>query len=116
MAEVINMIRKSGIQLSLDDVAEKIMNDVGAEPITQNRIDLGEGKLAIFVGMEDYYFRVKNYVSLSIMLTDDNYVQRAVIMGSGGGDGLLNFSWGANKSLAKRGEKALLALGFSYDV
>ncbi len=61
---------------------------------------------------ESYYFRSENYASISIMLTDDGDVLKAVIVGAGGGGGLFNVGWGANSNYAYRGEELLAALGF----
>ena len=111
MAEVVSMIR-TDVTTPIENVTERIKRDIGAELITDTRVELGEGKKAIFLGFEEYYFRVSNYVTLSIMLTDDQNVQTATIMGAGGGSGIFNFSWGANRSFARNGEEVLSSLGF----
>lgn len=46
------------------------------------------------------------------MLTDDGDVQTADIVGYGGGEGLGNFSWGANRSFAEMAEGVLRKQGF----
>lgn len=46
------------------------------------------------------------------MLTEDEAGQEAVIAGFGGGDGFLNISWGANKSIANKAVKILKKHGF----
>ena len=51
-------------------------------------------------------------MGLSLLLTEDEQSMEAVIAGFGGGDGLLNISWGANKSFAQRVVKILKAYGF----
>ena len=46
------------------------------------------------------------------MLTDDGEVQTADIIGYGGGEGLGNFSWGANRNFAEMAEEVLRKQGF----
>lgn len=49
------------------------------------------------------------------MLTQEENSQDAFIIGFGGGHGLLNISWGANESIAKKAYNALAELGFEKD-
>ena len=73
----------------------------------------GRGGKAILLSCEKYFFRNGNYASLNVMLTEFDGVQRADIVGSGGGSGLMNFSWWANDELAEDAQKALEAMGFT---
>ena len=73
----------------------------------------GTGGQAILLSSEKYFFRNGNYASLNVMLTEFDGVQRADIVGSGGGNGLLNFSWWANDELAENAQRALEAIGFT---
>ena len=65
------------------------------------------------VCFEEFYFRCSSYVALSVMLTESEDCQEAVVAGFGGGDGLSNISWGANKSFASKAVKTLSKLGFA---
>jgi len=114
MAEVRHMKKTKG-DVELESMAEEICDAIGAELITKDVVDLGEGKKSVLIAFEEYFFRNSQYASLNIMLTDDGYVQTAVVVGSGGGSGLTNISWGANKSFAKRGTNVLEKLGFVED-
>ncbi|SDB38155.1 hypothetical protein SAMN02910317_01883 [Ruminococcaceae bacterium FB2012] len=67
---------------------------------------------AVLLCFEQYYVRVSNFVSLSVMISHEPDTTRAVIVGSGGGTGVLNLSWGANKSIAEKAEKVFLDRGF----
>ena len=46
------------------------------------------------------------------MLIESEEYQEAVVAGFGGGEGLANISWGANKSFARKAEKTLSKYGF----
>lgn len=111
MAEVIHM-RKTKCDMELESIAEEICNEIGAELITKEVINLGGDKKTVMIAFEEYFFRISQYVSLNMMLTDDGNEQSAVVIGSGGGSGLSNISWGANKSFAKQGISVLEKLGF----
>ena len=47
------------------------------------------------------------------MLTEFDGVQRADIVGSGGGEGIFNFSLWANDEFAEDAQRALEAMGFT---
>lgn len=111
MAEVIRMARNSSEGL-IGDVADIILERVNGELVTDSRIDLGDGKRAILIVKEEYYFRVKNYVTVTINLIEDGSAQNAVIIGAGGGSGIFNVNYGANKSYARIGEEVLRSMGF----
>ena len=67
---------------------------------------------AVLLCFEQYYVRVSSFASLSVMISHEPDSTRAVIVGSGGGTGVLNLSWGANKSIAENSEKIFLDRGF----
>ena len=50
------------------------------------------------------------------MLTENDECQEVVIAGFGGGQGLLNISYGANKSFASKAVKCLTKIGFSETI
>ena len=68
-----------------------------------------------FLSVLKNIIRVESAVSLSVMLTQEENSQDAFIIGFGGGHGLLNISWGANESIAKKAYNALAELGFEKD-
>ena len=61
---------------------------------------------------EEFSFRSGSYVSLSVMLVENEENQEAIVSGFGGGGGLLNISFGANKSIANRAVKILNEFDF----
>ena len=108
MAELIKMCCMTP-KMSIAQVAEEMKKNLYSEFVCDER---RLGACAIMFCFEDFYFRCSSYVGLSIMLTENQMCQEAVIAGFGGGDGLLNISWGANKSFAKRAVMALKDYGF----
>ncbi len=108
MSEIIIMSCNNK-KLSLSEIADIVRTKLEAEVVWDERqLD----NRAIMLCFEDYYFRSGGYVSLSVMLIDNDNCQEAVVVGSGGGAGLENISLGANKSFAKRAKKILLDYGF----
>lgn len=73
---------------------------------------LGDVQSVLLV-YERYYTRVSSYASLTILLTEHGQTQTADLVSSGGGDGYLNLSLGANRSFAKEYAKALEECGFT---
>ena len=73
----------------------------------------GSGGQAILLSCEKYFFRNGSYASLNVMLTEFDGVQRADIVGSGGGEGIFNFSLWANDEFAEDAQRALGAMGFT---
>ena len=49
----------------------------------------------------------------TIQIVDDGQKKAAVIVGTGGGDGIFNISWGTNSNFACKAANSLAALGFS---
>lgn len=94
---------------TLGEVIGVIKANLGSEYVCEANMLGGKAVLLCF---EQYYFRCSNYVSLSIMLTETEECQEAVVAGFGGGDGLLNISYGANKSFANKAVKCLTKIGF----
>lgn len=50
--------------------------------------------------------------SLTLQCNDDGETQEATIIGTGGGEGMINLSWGANKNYANQARDILLKHGF----
>ena len=106
---------------SLESLAGQLKNKMtaqgffgGAELVVDDRQSLGDAETALLV-FEKLYFRNGSYSNLTVQLTAFDYRQRAVIIGSGGGEGLLNISWGANSNFAGKACEILKELGFNYE-
>lgn len=70
------------------------------------------GAYAVLLCFEKYYFRNNSYAGLTIMLTEEQENQTADIIGFGGGNGLFNFSLGANSNFADTAKSILENYGF----
>lgn len=75
---------------------------------SSHRIDFVNVHVLTF---EKYYFRNGSYASLTVVLTENGDEKTADIIGSGGGEGLFNISWGANSSFAREAENVLNSYG-----
>lgn len=94
------------------ELAEYIEENFDGELVCNDLQELNDDTKVLVMNYEKYYFRVKSYVGLTVVITEFNGTQTAVITGFGGGDGLLNFSYGANDSFASDMVKMLKELGF----
>lgn len=113
MSEVITMKRNNSDEnATLAMLANDFIRKMSIHKIC--RVQKAGGK-AILICFEEYYYRVESAVSLTVMLTQEENSQDAFIIGFGGGHGLLNISWGANESIAKKAYNALAELGFEKD-
>lgn len=92
------------------EMADILKRELDAELVNESQRHLGDA-IVILLTLERYFFRNGNYASLTVMLTECEGVQTADIIGSGGGSGFLNLSWGANAKLTKMAQKALQGCG-----
>lgn len=83
----------------------------GAELVVNKVESLGDAEAALLI-FEKLYFRNGSYSNLTIEITSYNFEQKAIIIGSGGGEGVFNISWGANSDFARRAFEKLNELGF----
>lgn len=83
-----------------------------AEKVLEERSTPGNAEIILLV-YEKYYMRNGSYASLTVQLTDDGTRQTAVLAGSGGGEGLLNWALGANADFVSSAADFLKKLGFA---
>ncbi|MBQ7888343.1 MAG: hypothetical protein IJ356_01135 [Erysipelotrichaceae bacterium] len=67
---------------------------------------------SVLLCFERYYRRTQSFAALTILLCDDGEYQTADVVGSGGGEGRLNISWGSNDAIVFRAVKLLEEIGF----
>ncbi len=94
------------------ELAETIKDNFDGELVCCECQDLNDNTKVLVMNYEQFYFRVSSYVGLTIVITEYNGMQTALITGFGGGGGLLNISYGANKSFAVKMVEMLSNLGF----
>ena len=83
-----------------------------AEEVARVGKRFSNGAEVYFIVYEKYFMRVESYVSLSILFTRTEQNSSVELVSSGGGGGLLNFSWGAENDFANDCVEALESLGF----
>ena len=82
------------------------------EPVYETKKGFANGAVAM-LSFEKYYLRNGSYASLALLLTKKGEIQTADIVASGGGEGILNWGWGANESFAGKAVKILNKYGFT---
>ena len=98
-------------QKTLQEIHEKIHYIVDAEQISKS-VDTVNDVTIWTLAYEKYYLRTGSYTSLTVVLTEYGEEQRACIVASGGGAGMVNHSFGANRNFAKACVKVLEDCGF----
>lgn len=93
------------------NLADILRREIGADLISESSQEFSDGAV-ILLCFEKYYFRTGSYASLTILLTERESQQTADIIGSGGGAGLFNFSYGSNSDFAGSAKKTLMNYGF----
>lgn len=97
---------------TLQEIHEKIHYIEGAEQISKSAQTINGVTIWTLV-YEKFYFRVASFASLTIVLTEHGQEQTACIVAAGGGGGLVNYSYGANRNFAKACVQVLEACGFT---
>ncbi len=100
-------------QKSLQEIHEKIHIIRGAEQVSKTVQTINDVIIWTLV-YEMYFMRAGGYTSLTVVLTENDDVQTACIVGSGGGQGIVNVSFGANRKCVELCEKALQECGFDF--
>ena len=69
----------------------------------------------ILLTFEKYFWRNGSYAGLTILITESNMHQTADLVGFAGGEGVFNFSWGANKDFTNKCVEILKKEGFRLE-
>jgi len=99
---------------NIEELADAVKKEFeyDTELVYQTKKDFADGA-AVLLSFEKYYLRNGSYASLALLLTQKGEIQTADIVASGGGEGILNLSWGANDSFAGKAVKILNKYGFT---
>ncbi len=100
-------------QKSLQEIHEKIHTIRGAEQVSKTVQTINDVTVWTLV-YEMFFMRTGSYASLTVVLTEYDDRQTACIVGSGGGEGMINISYGANRKFVELCEKALQECGFDF--
>ena len=96
----------------LSAIASALRQAVSATVVADELDTFGDVQVAL-LSFEKYFFRTGSYAGLTVYLADDGAERlTARILGFGGGEGLLNISWGANANFAAEAERILRGFGF----
>lgn len=101
-------------QMELSEIIS-CLQEMNAETVYVSVRQLGEYTSAAMLAMEKLYLRNSSYASLAVMLTEKDGIQRADIVGYGGGSGMLNISLGANSEFADKAAGILEECGFEEE-
>lgn len=99
-------------QYSLQEIHEKIHYIKGAEQISKS-VQTIHDVLVWTLAYEKYFFRAGGYATLTVTLTEYGQEQTACIVAAGGGAGIINHSFGANRGFAKDCVEVLKSCGFA---
>ena len=108
---VFTLVRESGE--SLEELYNWFTHGMAAAELSYDQITRTDDADILLVVIEEFYFRSSSMAALTLQCIDDGQYQQAVIIGTGGGEGILNISWGANESFAKKARKLLIEHGFT---
>lgn len=106
---IVKILRCTERKQSLEALSKALKEELYSDVVCEEKMLNDKVMLLCF---EQFYFLCSSYVALSVMFTECDECQEAVVAGFGGGDGLSNISWGANKSFAGKAVKILGKLGF----
>ena len=102
---------KASTSESIRDIGIAMREYVDAENVGEQFHSLGDANVYI-LSMERYFFRNGSYAGLTVVLTEHGTEKTADIIGSGGGEGFFNVSWGANTDFANKAAEILRKFGF----
>lgn len=100
-------------QMSLQEINSKINKIQGIKQVSKTEQTINDVIIWTLV-YEMFFMRAGGYASLTVVFTEHDGVQTACIVGSGGGRGVVNVSFGANRNCAELCEKALQECGFDF--
>lgn len=105
---------KRGSETDLAEVSKSILDDFKGDVAELSLEQMSEvnGVKVLLLILERYYMRNGSMAVSTVQIIDSGEVQQATIIGTGGGEGLMNISPGANQDFARRVAKVLAKLGF----
>ena len=109
---IIKMKREAKTDLA--EVSKSILDDFKGDVAELSLEQMSEvnGVKVLLLILERYYMRNGSMAVSTVQIIDSGEVQQATIIGTGGGEGLMHISLGANQDFARRVAKVLAKLGF----
>lgn len=109
------LIRMNGNKdVDIQELAEALEHEINAELVSESSRNM-DGVCVVLLSFEKLFLRNGSYASLTVMLTEYEDMQTADIVGSGGGEGIFNISWGANSDFAEMAAEVLQRYGFEEE-
>lgn len=103
---------KANKRKTLQEIHAEIHYIVDAEQISKTEQTVN-GVTIWTLAYEKYFFRTGSFTSVTVVLTEYENEQTACIVASGGGAGMVNHSYGANRRFAKECLEKLESCGFA---
>lgn len=99
--------------IGISELANNFINQMSnkAELVIEDRKKVESAEMVLIV-FEEFFFRNNSYTTLTILFTQFNGVQTAKIVASGGGQGLINRTWGAHKEIINQATSILVEYNF----
>lgn len=110
----VNIRMKGNHSKSIEKTSNILKEEINAQLVAENQRSYSDVNV-ILLSFEKYFMRNGSYASLTVLLTEDEIKQTADIIGSGGGEGIFNLSWGANSDFADMAERVLSMNGFKTE-
>jgi len=111
-----NHLKMKNQRLTFDQAWTELLPKINSkglsmEIVYNTRYQLAEKHVGIVV-FEKYYYRVQNYVTLTVILLEDDDELVCEAISSGAASGLLKITWGADTSMLNCARDSLLDIGF----
>lgn len=103
---------KTNKRKTLQEIHAEIHYIVDAEQVSKTEQTVN-GVTIWTLAYEKYFFRTGSFASVTVVLTEHEDEQTACIVASGGGAGMVNHSFGANRRFAKECVEKLEGCGFT---
>ena len=103
---------KANKRKTLQEIHAEIHYIVDAEQVSKTEQTVN-GVTIWTLAYEKYFFRTSSFASVTVVLTEHEDEQTACIVASGGGTGMVNHSYGANRRFARECVEKLEGCGFT---
>ena len=106
---------KGPAAIRLQELADCLVDRFREEQaeVSLKQVSEVNGAKVLLLVLEKFYMRNASMTVCTIQIIDFGEEQTATIVGTGGGDGILNISLGANKDIAHKAAGILSGLSFA---
>lgn len=100
------------VQEVVDQFTEEIKSVKLPPSLVFSRVDQVSDAVVALAVLEKLFPKGGGHATMTLQLTDDGSLQRAIAICSGEGEGLFNTSWQVNTEFLTRVEEILTGMGF----